>query len=203
MRRVAPLLVTSAAATSWALGGCEFRTNPRETEGASEPLEDASTATTSERATTADPSDGEAPIVCTEGDVACGVACANLRWSNEHCGHCGHACGPVGLVGECWEGVCQPTRYCALSEEGHETCAGVCASRGEACVDTGPANPGACGSPSYGLYYELTEGFDCHVGYLGSVSLMGGCNEPIAWDRPGGTTGSSLPGAVSCCCTQP
>lgn len=190
-----------------ALGGCGPRMNPRETDGmtAPEPLDEStSTGNVSRTATSIDPStNDDEPIVCPEGEVACGGECANLRWSEDHCGSCGHACTVVGATGECWEGVCPPRRTCALAEQGPETCSSVCASIGEACVDTEAEVPSACGGEWYGLYYDLLPEFECDFGFLGSLSLMGGCDEQIPWDLAGGISGSALPGAVACCCTQP
>lgn len=193
------------------IGGCGPRVNRDETESMlvepDQPAESTSTGELGRTATSIEPgaqsSGDDEPVVCPEGEVACANECANLRWSEQHCGSCGHACTVVGATGECWEGVCPPRRYCALAEQGHQTCASVCASYGETCVDTEPEVPGACGDHWYDLIYDLTSDFDCEVGSLSSMLLMRGCNEPIEWDLLGGINGNTLPGAVSCCCTQP
>lgn len=70
-------------------------------------------------------------------------------------------------------------------------------------MDTEAEVPGSCGGGSYSLFYDLTPDFDCEVGYLAASIMMGGCDDPIRWDRVGGANGGSLPGAVACCCTQP
>lgn len=189
------------------LAGCGPRMGTREAEGMVDPAppdESTSTGNASRTATSIDPSTGDdEPLVCPEGEVACGDECADLRWSERHCGACGHACNVVGILGECWEGVCPPTAFCGRSEQGYETCASVCQSHGETCVDTEPEVPGSCGGGRYRLFYELTPDFDCEVGFWSSTSLEGGCNAPIQWDLQGGFSGDALPGAVACCCTQP
>ncbi|MCX4243194.1 hypothetical protein [Paraliomyxa miuraensis] len=143
------------------------------------------------------------PLRCHDGEVQCGNECADLRWSEDHCGSCGHSCTMVGAVGECWEGICPPTGYCALAEEGHMTCASVCESHGETCVDSEPQIPSACGGEWYGLRYGLTADFDCDIGFLASTAVAGGCHDSIRWDLIGGPNGGTLPEAVVCCCTQP
>jgi hypothetical protein len=147
-------------------------------------------------------STGYPPLRCPDGKTQCGDECVDLRWSEEHCGSCGHTCLVVGGAGECWEGVCPPTLYCARAAQGFSTCASVCAWYGESCVDTEPEVPGACGGEHYGLYYDLTPDFDCEVGYFSVSGVPGRCHDPIRWDLPS-PNGGSLPGAVGCCCTQP
>lgn len=164
--------------------------------------ESTSTGNASHTATSVGSGGGHEPIDCPEGEVQCGDECVDLRWSNEHCGSCDHACMHRG-VGECWEGMCPPTKYCARLEDGHATCDAVCAAYGQTCVDAEPTVPASCGGEMYTLYYVLDEDFDCHVGFWASALLMGGCGDPIQWDYEAGPNGGSPPGAVSCCCTQP
>jgi hypothetical protein len=157
----------------------------------------------SQTATSVGSGSSHEPIDCPEGEVQCGDECADLRSSNDHCGSCDHACKVMGLAGECWEGVCASTHYCALAEEGHATCASVCASYGETCLDMEDSIPGGCGDDRYNLLYVLLEDFDCNIGFWQSSSIMGGCSDPIQWDRKGLPPAEGFPpGAVSCCCTQ-
>jgi hypothetical protein len=163
--------------------------------------ESTSTGDASQTASSVGSGSTHEPIDCPDGEVQCGDECADLRWSNDHCGACDHACMHHG-VGECWEGVCPPTEYCARFEDGHATCDEVCAAYGQPCVDSEPTVPASCGGEIYTLYYVLGEDFDCHVGFWASAIVMGGCSEPIKWDYEAGPNGGSPPGAVSCCCTQ-
>lgn len=143
------------------------------------------------------------PLVCAKGETPCGSECVDLLWSEEHCGACDRACRTVGGVGECWQGDCPPTIYCAMANEGLETCAEVCAAYGQACIDAEPTVPGSCGGKFYGLFHEVSPSFDCEVGFVASSLMMGGCTDLIRWDHIAGPNGGSLPDAVSCCCTQP
>jgi hypothetical protein len=164
--------------------------------------ESTSTGDLSQTATSAGPGSSSEPVDCPDGEVQCGTECADLRWSNDHCGSCDHACMHNG-VGECWEGVCPPTKYCAHVEDGHETCGDVCAAYGQTCIDAEPTVPSACGGGSYGLYYGVGE-YDCENGYWASSFVMGGCDDAIEWDKEGIPPATGLlPEAVSCCCTQP
>jgi hypothetical protein len=195
--RLLMLLVAWATVSSC---GPRMRT---EDDGADDAVaESSSTGHTSQTATSVG-TQGPEPLDCPAGQVQCGDECADLRWSNDHCGSCDHACRVIGVAGECWEGVCPPTRYCALADEGHDTCRSVCGYYQQTCVDTEREVPGSCGGATYGLYYVLSEDFDCEVGFWASATMMGGCDEPIRWDYEAGPNGGSPPGAVSCCCTQP
>lgn len=160
-----------------------------------------STGDASQTATSVGSGSGHEPIRCPEGEVQCGHECADLRWSEDHCGSCDHACKHNG-VGECWEGMCPPTSYCGGVEDGYATCSEVCAAYGESCVDGEPAVPSACGGERYILYYGIGE-FDCENGYWASAIMMGGCDDPIQWDFEAGPNGGMPPGEVACCCTQP
>ncbi len=177
-------------------GATEADSGPDSTTGASltstsGPGDSAATGTTA------------GPVTCPEGETPCGDECVDLLWSEEHCGACDRACQVVGGVGECWEGECPPTAYCAMADQGLETCAEVCASYGQTCIDTDPAVPGSCGGEFYGLFYEVSASFDCEAGFFASSLMMGGCSDAIRWDHVSGPNGGSLPDAVSCCCTQP
>jgi hypothetical protein len=196
MARVALLMLVLGWATE---SGCGPRMRT-EDDGADDAVaESSSTGRASDTSTTTGMPE---PLDCPAGEVQCGDECANLRWSNDHCGTCDHACIHNG-VGECWDGVCPPTKYCATVEDGHQTCREVCAAYGQSCVDTEPTTPSACGGERYTLYYVLSPDFDCNVGFWTSVIILDGCDEPIHWDHQAGPNGGSLPGAVSCCCTQP
>jgi hypothetical protein len=195
--RLVMLLVAWATVSSC---GPRMRT---EDDGADDAVaESSSTGHTSQTATTVGTQSPE-PLDCPAGQVQCGDECADLRWSNDHCGSCDHAGRVRGRAGECGEGTCATTHYCALAEEGHETCESVCASYGETCVDMETGVPGGCGDDRYTLYYILAPNFDCEFGYFQSSSLVGGCSTPIEWDRAGiPPVEGLLPAAVSCCCTQ-
>lgn len=201
--RISCITLTLVTLVCVAIGGCGPRIRSND-----EGVVDGADVVASESTSTGDASQtatsiGHEPINCPEGEVQCGDECADLRWSNDHCGSCDHACKVMGLVGECWEGVCASTHYCALAEQGHATCASVCASYGETCLDMEASIPGGCGDDRYTLYYLLSEDFDCQFGFFQSASVPGGCDDVIEWDKEGIPPAEGrLPEAVSCCCTQ-
>lgn len=202
---VAPFAIPLLALVLSACSGNDDQEGPQGLPTDGDPASDGSgAADPTSTGTALDGGSGDVePLRCQDDEVQCADECADLRWSEDHCGECGHACTVVDGVGQCWEGTCPPTGYCALAEQDLTTCQAVCESYGETCVDTEPKVRGSCGGEWYGLRYGVTDAFDCDSGFASSTAVPGGCTDPIRWDLPGGPSGDALPGAVVCCCTQP
>ena len=117
-------------------------------------------------------------LTCTGGS-ACEAVCRDLNSDADNCGACGRTC-----TKGCEAGDCAPTwSECFTNEDGFDTCAEICQSFGESCVESGCNN-----STSY--FYGTLPG--CNVSQ-GGDSANKPCDSVETWANP----------AIRCCCTDP